>query len=131
MSAIPQIRSNAAWVVDNFGPQSGIDPFAYTPESIAFLDGFIERQNAIVRDSDASVSKFVSLLGAYLGETIIAAYGGEWQETPNGIGIAVRTPSHVHFLQPFHKVHKRIVNGIEDSLSVYFNDLIPTVLKMA
>ena len=84
-----------------------------------------------MRDSDASINKFVSLLGAYLGETIIATYGGEWQETPNGIGIAVSTSSHVHFLQPFHKVHKRIVNGAEDNLSVYFNQLIPMVLKTA
>jgi len=128
MSAIPQIKANAAWVIDNFGPQSGIDPFAYTPASIEYVDGFLQRQEAMVRASDASINKFVGLLGAYLGEAIIAKYGGEWQEKPNGIGIEIRTGSHVHFLQPFHKVHKRIVNGIEENLHAYFNQFIPAVI---
>ena len=126
--ALQQIRSNAAWVADNFGKQSGIDPFAHTAASIHYLDEFLDRQAAMVTASEASVNKFVSLLGAYLGECIIANYGGEWQESPQGIAIAVKTDTHHHILQPFHKVYKRITNGMEDSLGFYFEEFIPQVL---
>jgi hypothetical protein len=128
MSQLEQVRANAAWVTEKFGKQSGIQPFAYTPESVDYLDGFLERQEATVKASETSVNKFVSLLGAYLGECIIANYGGEWHESENGLCIVIRTTKKVHWLQPFHKVHKRITNGGEDSLSFYFGRFIPQVL---
>jgi hypothetical protein len=131
MSALPQVRANAALVVEKFGRQSGLDPFAYTPESIDYLDGFLERQRALVTASEASVNKFVSLLGAYLGECIIATYGGQWQESPEGLSISIRTATHYHVLRPFHKVYKRIANGSEDSLTFYFREFIPHVLAHA
>jgi hypothetical protein len=130
-AALQQIRSNAAWVTENFGKQSGIVPFANTRESIGYLDEFLERQAALVTDSEASINKFVSLIGAYLGECIIAKYGGEWQESGQGVSIVIKTDSQHHFLQPFHKVYKRISNGMEDSLGVYFTEFIPHVLTTA
>jgi hypothetical protein len=128
MSQLKQIQSNAAWVAENFGKQSGIEPFAYTAESIDYLDAFLERQEAMVKASEASINKFVSLLGAYLGECIIANYGGEWQESPQGLAILFHTKTQAHWLQPFHKVYKRITNGSEDSLRLYFSEFIPQVL---
>jgi hypothetical protein len=128
MSQLQQIRANAAWVAENFGKQSGIVPFAQTAESVDYLDEFLERQEGIVKASEASVNKFVSLLGAYLGECIIANYGGEWQESPNGLAILIRTKAQAHWLRPFHKVYKRIANGREDSLGFYFSEFIPQVL---
>jgi hypothetical protein len=127
-AALQQIRSNAARVAENFGKQSGIAPFANTPESIEYLDEFLERQAATVKASEASINKFVSLLGAYLGECIIANYGGQWQESPQGVSIAIKTKTQHHILQPFHKVYKRISNGMEDSLAFYFAEFIPHVL---
>jgi hypothetical protein len=123
-----QVRANAAWVVENFGKQSGIEPFTHTAESLYYLDQFLDRQGAVVKASEASISKFVSMLGSYLGESIIAKYGGEWQESPQGPAILIRTKTHAHWLQPFQKVHKRIVNGGEDSLGYYFTEFVPHVL---
>jgi hypothetical protein len=128
MSVLEQIRTNAAWVTENFGPKSGIVPFAYTTESVGFLDKFLDRQRAIVTASEVSINKFVHLLGAYLGECIIAKYGGQWIESSEGLAIHIRTPTHLHVLQPFHKVHQRIVNGAEDNLRFYFAEFIPQVL---
>jgi hypothetical protein len=128
MSALRQIQTNAAWVVEHFGRQSGIEPFAYTPESVAYLDEFLDRQRAIVTASEASINKFVSTLGSYLGECILATYGGEWIESPQGLSIHIHTPTQFHVLFPFHKVHKRIVNGMEDSLGFYFAEFLPQVL---
>ena len=128
MSQLQQVRANAAWVCENLGKQSGIEPFAPTPESIDYLDSFLERQEAMVKSSEANVNRFVGLFGAYLGECIIATYGGEWQESPQGLAIAIRTQTQHHVLQPFHKVYKRIANGGEHSLGFYFTKFIPQVL---
>lgn len=128
MSPLQQIRENAAWVAENLGKQSGIEPFAYTAESVDYLDQFLERQEAVVKASELSVNKFVHLLGAYLGECILANYGGDWQESPQGLAIFIRTKTQAHWLQPFHKVYKRIANGSEDNLGFYFSVFIPQVL---
>jgi hypothetical protein len=128
MSPLQQIRANAAWVAESFGKQSGIEPFAYTAESVDYLDQFLERQGASVKASALSVNKFVHLLGAYLGECIIANYGGEWQESPQGAAVFIRTKTQAHWLLPFHKVYERITNGSEDNLRFYFSEFIPRVL---
>jgi hypothetical protein len=128
MSQLQQIKANAAFVAEKFGKQSGIEPFTNTPESVAYLDAFLDRQAAIVKASEDSVNRFVSLLGAYLGECILATYGGRWQESDQGLSIVIQAGGKVHLLQPFHKVYKRIANGSEDSLAFYFSEFIPHVL---
>jgi hypothetical protein len=88
---LQQIRANAAWVVESIGKQSGIEPFAYTAESVDYLEQFLVRQEAVVKASELSINKYVHLLGAYLGESILANYGGEWQESPQGLAIFIQT----------------------------------------
>jgi hypothetical protein len=128
MSQLQQIKANAALVAEKFGKQSGIEPFFNTPESVAYLDDFLERQAKIVKASEESVNRFVSLLGAYLGECILATYGGEWHESPQGLSIVIHSKGQFNLIQPFHKVYKRIANGKEDSLACYFSEFIPHVL---
>src|SRR5262245_23591040 len=127
MSPLQQIRWNAAWVAENIGKQSGIEPFAYTAESVHYLEQFLARQEASVKASGLSVNRYVHLLGAYLGECIIANYGGAWQESPEG-AICIRTEARAHWLQPFDKVYRRITNGREDDLGRYFSEFIPQLL---
>ena len=67
MSALQQIRWNAAWVAENIGKQSGIEPFAYTAESVRYLEQFLVRQEALVKASGLSVNKYVHLLGGVPG----------------------------------------------------------------
>lgn len=127
MPPLQQIRWNAAWVAENIGKRSGIEPFAYTAESIHYVERFLACQEALVKASGLSVNKYVHLLGAYLGECIIANYGGAWQESPEG-AICIRTKTQAHWLQPFRKVHQRITNGPEDDLGLYFSEFIPRLL---
>jgi hypothetical protein len=37
----------------------------------------------------------------------------------------------VHYLDPFGKIGKRIVNGDEDNLASYFSDMVPAALRSA
>jgi hypothetical protein len=128
MSAPPQIKKNAQWVIDNFGPESGLPQFGYDAQSVAYLDTFIERQGGSFRSSEQSADRIVSLLGAFLGEAIIARYGGEWHQRPEGLALSIQSGGQVHILQPFHKVHKRLTGGPEDSLHFYFSTFLPQVL---
>jgi hypothetical protein len=129
MPAPPQIKKNAQWVIDNFGPQSGLPHFGYDAPSIAYLDTFIDRQGESFRASEQSTDRIVSLLGSFLGEAIIATYGGDWQQSDTGLCIVVQSGGQVHLTQPFHKVHKRLINGQEDSLHFYFATFLPQVLS--
>jgi hypothetical protein len=86
------------------------------------------RHEDVVKASPLSINKYVHLFGSYLGECILANYGGEWQESPQGLAIFIRTKTQAHWLQPFHKVYKRITNGNEDNLGFYFSNFIPQVL---
>jgi hypothetical protein len=125
---LQQIRANAAWGVENFGKPSGIEPFAYTAESVEYLEQCLVRQEAVFKASELSINKYVHLLGAYLGECILANYGGEWQESPQGLAIFIQTKTQAHWLHPFHKVYNRITSGSEDNLGFYFSKLIPKLL---
>ena len=129
MSAPHQIKQNAQWVIENFGPESGLPHFGYHADSVGYLDTFIDRQGASFRSSEQSTNKIVSLLGAFLGEAIIATYGGAWQQTADGLALVVERGTQHHILQPFHKVHKRLMNGPEESLRHYFCTLLPQVLS--
>ena len=129
MSAPPQIKKNAQWVIDNYGPQSGLPQFGYDPQSIAYLDEFIDRQGASFSSNEQSSDRIVSLLGAFLGEAIIATYGGAWQQSEQGLSLCIQSGGQVHILQPFHKVYKRLTNGPEDSLHFYFTNFLSQVVS--
>ena len=80
MSTPPQIKTNSQWVIDNFGPQSGLSEFGYNAPSVSYLDTFIDRQGESFLATEQSTDRIVSMLGAFIGEAIIATYGGEWQQ---------------------------------------------------
>jgi hypothetical protein len=124
---LEQIRANAAWVARRLSQQSGLVPFA-PPESVAYLDGYLERHRLVIKPWEDRINRFVCLLGAYLGECIVATYGGEWCVAEESLTILIRTDTRLHLLKPFHKVYKRIVNGHEDDLAFYFTEFIPRVL---
>lgn len=120
MATIDQIKSNAEYVQREFGPQSGLDGFGYNAQTMAYLDGFLTRQNRGVSANPQSITKFTSLIGAFVGEAIISTYGGEWQDSNGVVQIRIAHKDHVHFLNPFQKVHRRILVGIEHNLERYF-----------
>ncbi|HWA24119.1 MAG TPA: hypothetical protein VG734_00485 [Lacunisphaera sp.] len=121
MSTLAQIKANAQYVQQQFGPKSGLDNFGYNAPSIAYLDGFLTRQNQLVACNPQSIAKFTSLIGAFVGEAIIATYGGEWQEGDGAVRLRLAYGDHVHFLNPFQKVNNRILAGQEHNLESYFS----------
>ncbi|MFI4862281.1 MAG: hypothetical protein ACIAXF_16575 [Phycisphaerales bacterium JB063] len=128
MPAPPQITKNAQWVIDNFGPESGLSHFGYDAQSVAYLDTFLDNQGESFRANEQSADRIVSLLGAFVGEAIVATYGGDWQQSETSLSIAIETSGQIQIVQPFHKVHKRLMNGQQDSLHFYYATFLPQVL---
>jgi len=123
-----QIKLGVRFVVDNFGPQSGLANFGCNSESMAYLDSFINRQNAVIKKDAQTTERFVSLFGSFLGECIVFSYRGAWVVGDSGIHVEVRSGDSVNILQPFQKVARRIEFGEQDSLLVYYRDMLPGTL---
>jgi hypothetical protein len=112
-----QIRDNAAFAMREFGEASGTE-FALDRESVAWVEGFIERMR-LRYGEDGAPSGIVSVIGSYLGEAIIAKTGGKWQSDDKGIGVAFASGDTAY---PFAKVSKQFDQGLaagESILSFY------------
>lgn len=101
------IRGNAALVVEELGPIAGFD-FGFGAESVAWVDGYIDRQRRRLTDPDTT-GKLVSVLGSYLGEAIIKAAGGAWDvHERDEIGVRFDNGD---WCFPFSKVAKQFACG--------------------
>jgi hypothetical protein len=117
---LKNLRANARLAIEQFGPLYG-DGFGLDAASVAWVDGFIERQRIRPEfSSPESQAGLVGVIGSFLGEAIIAAYGGEWVQSEHGLG--VRTIGGIVAF-PFAKVQKQFANGSADSTRSMFTVL--------
>ncbi len=78
---------NAAFVVEQLGPLSELETFGLDAVSVAWVEGFIERQRARLTAGEKAEG-MAAVLGSYLGEAIIAASSGCWDfDDEHGLGI--------------------------------------------
>ncbi len=94
---------------ESFGVKLGLDE-----ASILKLDDLI--QEAWPDQPPVQIDNVITLFGSFLGEAIIHTLGGEWVETDQGWGIAIGDAT----LLVFTKIKKRLINGMEDSISYYY-----------
>jgi hypothetical protein len=120
---IEHIKANAEMTIEKLRPVSGID-FGYTPESVEWLDGYIERLRLSGQfDSEDAREALVGVLGSFFGECIIRCYGGAWVEQEGVWSVAFDDRNGVF---PFAKVARQLENGLEDSIWSMFS-LIPEI----
>lgn len=103
------IRANVEMAVRELGATSGIADFGLNEKSVAWVEGFIERQ----RGGDPGA--LVSVLGSLLGEAIIARAGGTWMDSEQGPGVRFWNNA---MCFPFAKVAKQFADGKEEGESV-------------
>ena len=115
---LAMIRENAAFAVSELGSLAGID-FGFSRESVAWTEGFIERQRESL--AEEAGEGLINVLGSYLGEAIIAAVpGASWDEDDAG-RLGVRF-SNGDMVFPFAKTAKQLTQGLaagESILSFY------------
>jgi hypothetical protein len=100
----------------------------YDRASVEWLSGYIERVRLTL--NEASIAGLTQSIGSFLGECIIANYGGEWRESEGAWGIFLSTRDDRNAAFPFNKVRKQLLNGLEDSI-LSFYDVLPIVLGKA
>jgi hypothetical protein len=119
---VEKIKHNSELVINQMNQFSGID-FGYNAESVAWLDGFIERQRARPDTTPEMVQELAGVLGSYLGECIIRCYGGHWENEGGQWRVSFDDNNAVY---PFSKVKKQFENGTGDSIKGFF-ELIPII----
>jgi len=126
MTPEEQIRAHTQLVIDRIiqldEPHT---PFGYNRESVKWLDGFIERARSTENSSSDGIEKLVQVLGSYLGECVIHAYGGTWKKQEGQWGVFFDDSNAVF---PINKVRKQFQNGGEDSI-LSFLEVIGEVFK--
>jgi len=115
-------RTTAENVVSHFREELGVE-LKYDEPSIEWLDGYINRIRSQM-DKESYVS-LATALGAYVGETIIATYGGAWAyfDDANQWGIRFHDGDAAF---PISKVYKQLEDGESDSVLSFFT-ILPKV----
>src|SRR5262249_60335679 len=79
-------KRHARFLIDTFNQELGVT-LRYDAESVEYLDGYIARNRAGIRKrTDGRYGGVVDTIGSFLGECIIANYGGEWEQSGTGGG---------------------------------------------
>jgi hypothetical protein len=117
-----KIKLNAELVVQQLSQVSGLD-FGYDAQSVAWLDGYIERQRARPDITPELVDGLVNVFGSYLGECVINCYGGRWENEDGHWRVSFDEANAVY---PFAKVAKQFENGPDDSIKSFF-EVIPLI----
>ncbi|HYN85772.1 MAG TPA: hypothetical protein VER32_10985 [Pyrinomonadaceae bacterium] len=97
----------------------------YDESSVEWADGFVERQRERFRDDATGL---VNVVGSFLGECVIANFGGRWSEHETGGWGVLFDAGTTAF--PFAKVSKQFANGREGGDSIHsFYTTIPVILR--
>jgi hypothetical protein len=121
-----QIRQNAELVIKQMSQVSGF-AFGYDTQSVAWLDGYIERQRVRVDTTPELVDGLINVFGSYLGECVIKCYGGTWENEAGQWRVVFDDANAVY---PFAKVRKQFQNGAGDSIKSFF-EVIPVIFTPA
>lgn len=124
--ALRRIRWNGDFAIEQFAPLVDFQ-FGYTRQSVEWVEGFIDRQRASRQDH----GQLVSVLGSFLGEAIIVAAGGAWDDVDGSYGIAFNAGEQRNVCFPFAKVAKQFANGPEsgDGILSFYDVAVDVVAK--
>jgi hypothetical protein len=111
-----QFKQYAQIHIDTTKQAFGVE-LDFDEKSIIELDNLI--QKAWPDQPPVQIDNVILLFGSFLGEAIIKTIGGQWVETEQGWGIKIGDST----LMVFTKIKKRLLNGMEDSISYYYQSV--------
>ena len=117
---LQDISTHSEWIVKALNSSGyAVD---YTVDSMKEIDRFIDEQNVPGGLIDNNRGQIIFALGAYIGQTVIKVFGGEWvtdDNDPKGeLEIAVKLPNGFT-MWPVQKCIKRCQFGPEESIYSY------------
>lgn len=123
-----EIKARAAGVME------GLDlaMFGYTAEAVACVEQHLEDTAKVIR-SNAEREKLARELGSFLGECIIAVYGGHWEAKPDGSPcVTVSVDGKDMVIDPIAVLLRRLRNSSAvDDIHAYFTQTLPLVVLPA
>jgi len=99
----------AAVVAANGGPTE------YGEAMVAFVHEFVENARPV---ADDLLDQYTALVGAVLGESLIAAHGGAWSDATGAWSVRVGGEE----VYPFAAARRQLQGGTEDSILAVFRD---------
>lgn len=117
---LQDIMTSKDWVAKALNSSNYAADFSI--DSLKEIDRFFDEQNTPDGIINRNRGQILFALGAYIGEVIISAYGGEWltdDSDPQGeVNIAVKLKDD-SIIFPVQRAMKRYANGKEDSIYDY------------
>ncbi|PYT00037.1 MAG: hypothetical protein DMF63_08690 [Acidobacteria bacterium] len=111
-----KLRINADLIKEHLSPAAGFE-LAFNEASVAWIDGFIERQRSRDDFDLAASDGLAQKLGSFVGECMCNEFGGKWKQLDEGLGI-VFSDGNAAF--PLTKVRKQFANGSDDSILSFY-----------
>ncbi|MGP3913478.1 hypothetical protein [Nonomuraea sp. 10N515B] len=112
---LQQIEANVSLAIDQLGPLSDVS-FGLNPESVEWVEGFIERQRSRPDFDLERIGGLVGVLGSFLGACVIAATGGSWHKSDDDARGVLLPEGTMAF--PFAKIRKQFRDGVEAGESI-------------
>ena len=120
---LSQINQLEARIIVVFEEKFGIT-LANDERSIECLSDFMELELFKNQLTKENKNAWISLIGSFLGQTIIKVYGGQWIDESN---LSIELTDNT-ICYPIDKVVKQLENGKEESIHYYFT-FISEILK--
>jgi hypothetical protein len=114
------IKANAEAVIQELAHLTNF-AFGYNRESVAWLEGYIERMGDLGVFNGPGREKLISVFGSFLGECIAQTCGGSWKQRDGAWGIAFDDD---HITLPFAAVANQIERGRTFGIGRFF-DMVP------
>ena len=116
MDIAEMILRNAQLVNDKIGLLSGMGAgFGYNRESVAWIEGYIDRYRESSHASGEEVHQLTQVFGSWLGECVIHVYGGSWRAIEETWGVFLNDKKAVF---PFNFVAKQFDGGLANGDSL-------------
>lgn len=121
---LQDIYTHSDWIIKALNSSGyAVD---YSIDSMKEIDRFIDEQNLPGGLIERNRGQIIFALGAFIGQTTIKLYGGEWitdDNDPRGeLEIAVKLPNGF-LMWPVQKCIKRIQLGQEESIYSYVRSI--------
>lgn len=110
--------------------ESFVSDMDYSDESLETLEDLVDSafQHVEKEAIDFDLVEQVAIdLGSYFALTIIKSIGGEWRFRRDLVHSSIYFGSIQKECFPFHKLIKRLINGREDSICIFYNDLLDSM----
>lgn len=113
-----QIKEAAQVFVATCAERLGVS-LKYDRQSLQWVNDFIERVRLEL--DEASIDGLVYWIGSFLGECVVANYGGEWRESEGTWGVFFSEENDKSAAFPFNRVRKQLLNGAGDSILSFYD----------